>query len=54
MALMNLFSGQQWRNRHRATVKVRGEEGEGEMYGESNVEIYNTMCKTANRNLLYD
>ena len=26
-------------------VKVGGEEGEGEMYGKSNVEIYNTMCK---------
>ena len=26
--------------------KVGGEEGEGEMYGESNIEIYNTMCKT--------
>ena len=26
--------------------KVGGEEGEGEMYGNSNVEIYNTMCKT--------
>ena len=25
---------------------VRGEEGEGGMYGESNIEIYNTMCKT--------
>ena len=24
---------------------VRGEEGEGEMYGESNIEIYNTICK---------
>jgi len=23
-----------------------GEEGEGEIYGESNIEIYNTMCKT--------
>ena len=22
-----------------------GEEGEGEMYGESNIEIYNTICK---------
>ena len=22
-----------------------GEEGEGEMYGESNMEIYNTICK---------
>ena len=25
---------------------VGGEEREGEMYGESNIEIYNTMCKT--------
>ena len=24
---------------------VGGEEGEGEMYGESNIEIYNTICK---------
>ena len=23
-----------------------GEEGEGEIYGKSNIEIYNTMCKT--------
>ena len=47
MALMNLFSGQQWRNRHREQPcgHGRGEEGEGEMYGESNVEIYNTICK---------
>ena len=22
-----------------------GEKGEGEMYGESNIEIYNTICK---------
>ena len=22
-----------------------GEEGEGEMYGEGNIEIYNTICK---------
>ena len=33
--------------------KVGGEEGEGEMYGESNIEIYSTMCKT-DRNLLCD
>ena len=25
--------------------RVGGEEGEGEMYRESNIEIYNTMCK---------
>ena len=31
-----------------------GEVGEGEMYGESNMEIYNTICKIANGNLLYD
>ena len=24
---------------------VGGEEEEGEMYGESNMEIYNTICK---------
>ena len=34
--------------------KVGGEEGEGEMYGESNTEIYNTMCKTDSGHLLYD
>ena len=31
-------------NRHREMVG--GEEGEGEIYGESNIEIYNTLCKT--------
>ena len=47
MALMNLFSGQQWRKRHREQTYGRwgGEEGEGEMYGESNMEIYNSICK---------
>ena len=25
---------------------VGGEEGEGEMYEESNIEIFNTICKT--------
>ena len=47
MVLKNLFTGQQWRNRHREqTYGHRGwEEGEGEMYGESNMEIYNTTCK---------
>ena len=47
MGLMNLFSGQQWRNREsRPMDKVGGEEREGEMYEESNIEIYNTMCET--------
>ena len=41
MVLMNLFSGQQWRNMDMGG----GEEGEGETYGESNMEIYNTICK---------
>ena len=39
MVLKNLFTGQQWRNRHREQTyghKGRGEEGQGEMYGESN------------------
>ena len=26
--------------------KVGGEEEEGEIYGESNIEIYSTLCKT--------
>ena len=34
--------------------KVGREEGEGEMYGESNIEIYNTMCKIdSHGDLLY-
>ena len=40
--------GQQWRNRHREQTYghgVGGEEGEGKMYGESNMETYITMCK---------
>ena len=44
MALMNLFSGQQWRNRQRTGVGG-GEEGEGETDAESDKEIYNTICK---------
>ena len=44
---MNLFSGQQWRKRHREQTYGHGggEKGEGEMYGESNIEIYNSVCK---------
>ena len=47
MVLMNLFAGQQWRNRHREqTMDMEGGmEGEGEMYGDSNIGIYNTRCK---------
>ena len=32
----------------------RGGEGEGEMYGESNLETYNAICKIDSGNLLYD
>ena len=46
MVLVNLFSRQQWRNRHREQTYGHGErEGEGEMYGESNMETYITICK---------
>ena len=48
MALMSLFSGQQWRNRHKNRPKDMGggEEVEGEVYGESNMEVYSTIYKT--------
>ena len=43
---MNLFSGQQWRNRHREQTYGHGERGgEDEMYGKSNMETYITICK---------
>ena len=49
MAPKNLFTGQQWRNRHRRSTygpcRWGGEVGEGEMYGESNMETYITICK---------
>ena len=51
MALKNLFSGQQWRNSHREQTYEHGggREGEGEIYGESDIEIYNTICKIDNQ-----
>ena len=46
MVPKNLFAGQQWRKRHREQTYRHGErEGQGEMYGESNVETYITICK---------
>ena len=46
MVPMNLFAGLQWRNRHREqTYEHRERAGEGEMYGESNIETYITICK---------
>ena len=39
MVPMNLFAGQQWRDRHREQPYGHGRVGgEGEMYGESNME----------------
>ena len=46
MVLTNLFTGQQWRNRHREQTYGHGERGgESEMYGKSNVKTYITICK---------
>ena len=44
MVLKNVFAGQQWgniENRH----GHGGRGGEGEIYGESNMETYITICK---------
>ena len=39
IVLKNLFTGKQWRNRHREWTYGHGERGgEGEMYGKSNME----------------
>ena len=44
MVLKNIFTGQQWRNRHkRIDLKTWGGGGEGEMYGKSNLETYTTI-----------
>ena len=46
MVLKNLFTGQQWRNRHGEQTYGHGERGgEGEMHGKSNMETYFTICK---------
>ena len=46
MVLKNLFTGQQWRNKHREETYGLGERGrEGEMYGKSITENYITICK---------
>ena len=46
MALKNLFTGQQWRNKHREETYGLGERGgEGEMYGNGTTETYITICK---------
>ena len=46
MVLKNLFTGQQWRNRHREQTYGHGERGGGgEMYGKSNMRTSIAMCK---------
>ena len=46
MVPKNLFTGQQWRNRHRKQTYGHGERGgDGEVYGERNMEIHITICK---------
>ena len=55
MVVKNLFTGQQWGNRHREQTYGHGERGaEGDMYGKSNMKTYITICKITNGNLLYD
>ena len=50
MVLKNLFTGQQWRNRHSEQTYGHGERGgESEMYGKSNMETYITICKIDNQ-----
>ena len=48
-ALMNLSARQQWRNREQTYGRGAGKEGAGEMYGESGMEIYMTVCKIASQ-----
>ena len=50
MVLKTLFTGQQWRNRHREQTYGHGERGGGgEMYGKSKMETYTTICKIDNQ-----
>ena len=48
MVLMHLFTGQQWRNREQ-TYGHGEKRAEGEMYGNSNMETYITICKIDNQ-----
>ena len=53
---MNLFAGQQWRCRHREqTCEYGSEKGDGETNGESSIQTYTTIWKTASGSFfLYD
>ena len=55
MVLKNLFTGQQWRNRHKEQTYEHGERGgDGEMYRKGNMETYINICKIdSNENFLY-
>ena len=55
IVLKNLLTGQQWRKRLREKTSGHGEKGgKGEMYGESNMETYITICKIDSQgNLLF-
>ena len=55
MVLKNLFTGQQWRNRHREQTYGHGERGgEGEMYGRVTWKLTLPYVRQiANRNLPY-
>ena len=47
MVLMKLSAGQQWRHRHKEQTYGHGAGGGDDgMYGESNMEMYITICKT--------
>ena len=46
MVVMNLFASQKWRDRPRTDFGHGERGGEGEMYGESNMETYITISKT--------
>ena len=46
MVLKNLFTGKQWRKRHREETYGHGERGgESEMYGKGNMETYIIIYK---------
>jgi len=46
MVLKNLLAWQQWKNRHTESTYGHGERGgEGETYGQSNMETYITIYK---------
>ena len=45
MVLMNFKAAMENRYREQTCGHRGGEEGEGEIYGESSMETYNTVCK---------